>query len=274
MSVPFFDWNEAASQIARDRRKMNAGTRLKGEAFWDMRAPSFAKHADETGYAGAFLDIVKPESGMTVFDMGCGGGTIALPIAGLVREVTAADFSSNMLAIVKDKMSMLNIKNINPVKLSWDDDWNAAGIGVYDIAISSRSMSVDNIREAVTKLSGAASKRVYISTVVGDGPLDRMVYEAVGREVFPSVDYIYVYNILYQMGIYANVSFIAENDVKSYATFDEALASSRWMLQDMTPDEEAKLDVFMRAHLVERNGKWRKDYAKNYKWAVIWWNKE
>ena len=274
MPVPFFDWNEAASQIARERREMNTGTKLKGEAFWNMRAPSFANHADETGYAAAFLDIIKPESGMTVFDMGCGGGTLAVPLSGLVQEVTAADFSSNMLAIVKDKISAFNIKNINPVKLSWEDDWAVAGIGVHDIAIASRSMSVENIKEAVTKLSGAASKRVYISTVVGDGPHDRMVYEAVGREIFPSVDYIYIYNILYQMGIHANVSFITENDVKSYDAFDEALASPRWMLQDMTSDEEVRLDAFMRAHLVERNGKWQKDYAKNYKWAVIWWNKE
>ena len=274
MSGPFFDWNEAASQITRKRREMNSGTRLKGEAFWDMRAPSFAKHADETGYAAAFLDIIKPGRGMTVFDMGCGGGTLAVPLSGLVREVTAADFSSNMLAIVKDKISMFNIKNINPVKLSWDDDWSAAGIGVHDIAIASRSMAVDDIKEAITKLNSTASKRVYISTIVGDGPLDRKVYEAVGREVFPSVDYIYVYNILYQMGIHANVSFITENDVKSYVTFDEALASTCWMLQEMTPDEVVKLHAFMREHLVEKNGKWRKDYAKNYKWAVIWWNKE
>ncbi|MCL1911254.1 MAG: class I SAM-dependent methyltransferase [Leptospirales bacterium] len=274
MAAPFFDWNEAASQITRERREMNAGAKLKGEAFWDMRAPSFAKHADGTGYAAAFLDIIKPESAMTVFDMGCGGGTLAVPLSGLVREVTAADFSPNMLTILKNKMSMLNIKNINPIKLSWEDDWPAAGIGVHDIAIASRSMSVGDIKEAVTKLNGAASKSVYISTVVGDGPHDRMLFEAVGREVFPSVDYIYVYNILYQMGIHANISFITENDVKSYATFDEALGSSRWMLQDMTPDEEIKLYAFMRERLVEKNGKWQKDYAKNYKWAVIWWNKE
>ncbi|MCL2025272.1 MAG: methyltransferase domain-containing protein [Leptospirales bacterium] len=273
MPVPFFDWNEAAAQIARERREMNAGNRLKGEAFWDMRAPSFAKHADETGYADAFLDIIKPESGMTVFDMGCGGGTLAVPLSGMVREVTAADFSPNMLAIVKDKMSAFNIRNINPVKLSWEDDWTSAGIGVHDIAIASRSMSVENIKEAVTKLSGAASKRVYISTVVGDGPHDRILYEAVGREIFPSVDYIYTYNILYQMGIHANVSFISGNDVKSYDTFDEALASTHWMFQDMTPEEEAKLNAFMKAHLVEKNGRWQKDYVANYKWAVIWWDK-
>ena len=271
MSLLSFDWNEAAAQISRDRRKMNAG-KLKGEAFWDMRAPSFAKHADETSYAAAFLDIIKPESGMTVFDMGCGGGTLAVPISGLVREVTAADFSSNMLAIVKDKISVLGIKNIKPVKLSWADDWT--DVGVHDIAIASRSMSVENIKDAVLKLNGAASKRVYISTVVGDGPHDRRVYEAVGREVFPSVDYIYIYNILYQMGIHANVSFITENGVRSYATFDEAVASLRWMLQDMTPDEEVRLYAFMREHFVEKDGKWQKDYDKNHKWAVIWWNKE
>ncbi|MDR3238075.1 MAG: methyltransferase domain-containing protein [Spirochaetia bacterium] len=274
MLISDIDWNEAAAEIARGRTKMDTGTSLKGDAYWDMRAPSFAKHADETGYAEAFINIIKPDKSMTVFDMGCGGGTLAIPMAGLVSEITAADFSEKMLNIVKSKSEQYGIKNIRALDLSWAGDWSGAGIGVYDIAISSRSMSVDNISEAVTKLSSAASKRVYISTIVKDGPLDRRIYEAVGRKVYPSVDYIYIYNILYQMGIHANVSFIKESDVKSYGSFSEALDSCRWMLQEMTPDEEAKLAAFMKEHLEERDGRWIKNYAQKYKWAVIWWEKE
>lgn len=270
------DWNQAAMEIALEREKRDAEDlcSLKGEAFWNMRAPAFTQHAPETGYAESFIKIIKPDKSMTVLDMGCGGGTLAFPMAGLVKEITAVDFSSGMLDVVNQRITEQKIKNIRTIKCSWTENWDAAGIGVYDVAIASRSMAVSNLKEAVTKLANAALKRVYISTVVSDGPHDRGIYEAIGREIRPSIDYIYVYNILYQMGIHANIEFIKESRIHAYKNYDDALASSRWMVQNLTPEEEERLDSYMRAHLVESDEGWVMDYAKKFKWAVLWWEKE
>lgn len=257
-----------------EERKAKADPKaLTGEAFWDMRAPSFSKHAKETGYAEAFINMVKPDKSMTVLDMGCGGGTLAIPMAALVKEITAVDFSGKMLDIVKSGCEAHGIENVRTVKCSWTDDWAAAGLGNYDIAISSRSLAVDDIRAAAEKLNAAAKKRVYISTVVGNGPIDRRVYEAVGRELPAALDYVVIYNILYQMGIYGHIDFIEESHARSYDTYDEAFASTRWMFQNMTSEEEFKLAEFMKAHLIQRDGKWTTDYSVKNKWALIWWDK-
>ena len=274
MSIFDIDWNEAVMEVTRERDKMISKDTLRGEAFWDMRAPSFTEHAPKTGYAEAFIDIIKPQKSETVFDMGCGGGTLAIPLSELAQEITAVDFSANMLGNVRDRAAELNIKNINTIKCSWTDDWDAANIGIHDIAISSRSMSVSNLKEAITKLASRARKRVYISTVVKDGPHDRRIYEAIGRQVRPAIDYVYVYNIMYQMGINANINFISENRVKAYKDYDEALVSSRWMVQDMNPEEEKLMDAYMRAHLVEKEDGWELDNSRRFKWAVLWWEKE
>ena len=273
-TIADIDWNEEAKAIAKERKNSRNPNELTGSAFWNMRAPAFAKHAVETGYAEAFIDIIKPDKNMTVLDIGCGGGTLAVPMANMVKEITAVDFSENMLGIVADKTAELGINNVRRIQCSWTDDWAAAGIGKYDIAISSRSLSVDDMRAALEKLNAAALKQVFVSTIVGDGPHDRRIYETLGRKLIPAVDYIFVYNILYQMGIHGNVSFITENQVRTYDSYDEALASTRWMFQNMTPEEEDKLAAFMKKHLIERKGKWSLDYAKSNKWAVIWWDKE
>ena len=175
------DWN---GYLIKKQKENHAKKQNRGPQFWDNRAPSFAGHAVKTGYSQTFLKILKPEKSWTVLDMGCGGGTIAVPLSAKVREITAVDFSDKMIEILNGKASELNIANIKTIKTAWEDDWTKAGIGVYDAAIASRSLAVDDIKAGIIKLDNAARKRVCISTVVGDGPHDRKIYEAAGRKLF------------------------------------------------------------------------------------------
>ena len=263
------DWNEVIS----NKKKITRDHGIKSAEFWNKRAPSFTDHAGRTFYPDSFIKIMKPDNSWTVLDMGCGGGTLALPLAEKVKHITAVDFSENMIGILRAETERRKIKNIKTIHASWDDNWAESGIGIYDVALASRSMAVGDIRSALVKLNNAARKRVIISTVVGDGPFDRKMFEAVGREHSNSVDYIYFYNLLYQMGIFANISFIAEENNKTFESYDNACESLNWMFQEMTPDEEVNLKKYLGDHLVEVNGGLTLDYKKTSKWAVIWWDK-
>jgi hypothetical protein len=123
------------------------------------------------------------------------------------------------------------------------------------------------------KLNNVARERVYISTVVGDGPHDRNVFEAIERKFNPSVDYIYIYNLLYQMGIHANINFIVNENEKKFKDHEEAFSSYIWMFQDLTEVEEKKLKEYLHKHLIKSYGKWVLNYKSMIKWAVIWWDK-
>lgn len=264
------DWND----LIKIQRKKKPEKKKPGSHYWDKRASSFVDHVGKTFYPENFIKIIEPQCNWTVLDMGCGGGTLSLPLASKVKEITGVDFSDKMLEMLRAEILRRNIENINTIKASWDDEWAAKGIALYDVAIASRSMSVDDLESAIIKLNNAAKKRVYISTVVGDGPYDRRIYEAIGRGLIPAVDYIYVYNLLYQMGIHANISFIHEETAKTFDNVTAAKDYLKWMLHDLTPDEDQKLCLYLSKNMVMKDGNKVFDYKKAFKWAVIWWNKE
>lgn len=264
------DWNE----VIKNKKEGKPKTVNSGPAFWNRRAPSFADHAGRTFYPESFLKIMNPHPSWTVLDMGCGAGTLALPLAERVKSITAVDFSERMIEILCAEAERRGIKNIETIKSSWEDNWAESGIGTYDVAIASRSLAVDDISSALTKLNNAARKRVIISTVVGDGPFDRRMFKALGREHAENIDYIYFYNLLYQMGIHANIAFIVEDNNKTFESHGEAFESVKWMFQDMTPGEEMTLKKYLEEHLTESNGGLTLDYRKTAKWAVIWWDRE
>ena len=264
------DWNE----IINNKKASKPEPVRSGPEFWNRRAPSFAEHAGKTFYPDSFINIMNPEPSWTVLDMGCGGGTLAIPLSGKVKHITAVDFSEKMIEILCVEASRCGIKNIETIKASWTDNWAECGIGKFDVAIASRSLAVDDVKSALDKLNKAARKRVIISTDVGDGPFDRRMFEAVGRERTESIDYIYFYNLLYQMGIHANITFINVDDSKTFESHAEACESMRWMFQDMTRGEDVLLKKYLAVHLVKENGRLHLDYKKTSRWAVIWWDKE
>jgi SAM-dependent methyltransferase len=261
------DWNRLW-QALRARR----GSSRRDSAFWDDRASSFAEGSAETEYADAFISLVQPEADWTILDMGCGSGTLAVPLSKRVSSVTAVDFSQGMIDVVRARCAEENISTIATIRASWEDDWAGCGIGVHDVAIASRSMVADDMATSILKLAGAARKRVYIVTIVGDGPYDRTLFDALGKDLRRNPDYIYTVNLLYRMGICANVGFITEHRQRVYADIDAAAAGVRWMVGDLGSDKRGKLLGYL------QNGRSREDgplhHVFDIKWAVISWDKE
>lgn len=115
-----------------------------------------------------------------------------------------------------------------------------------------------------------ASQRVYITCAVGAGPHDLRILAAVGRPAHTNPDYIYIYNLLYQLGISANVQQIKRRR-RTFANEDEAVDSVRWMIEKITPLEEEDLRRFVCAHLIREGERWRMDGERLVHWALIWW---
>lgn len=262
------DWNQAWKE-----RRARRTSPKRDASFWDGRAASFLKGASEREYADQFLAVMQPKPHWSVLDMGCGSGTIAVAVAPYVRSVTAVDFSARMLDAVRERCAALNIDNVTCIQGRWEEDWDGLGIGMHDVTVASRSLVADDLRESIKKLDGRALEKVFVSTVVGDGPFDRMLYNAVGRPLDLGPDYIYNYNLLYQMGILANVAFIEESRNKLYESHEDALRSMMWMLDSLKPDEEVKLRRHLHEHLVHEDGGWRLSYDRIVSWAVLWWRK-
>ncbi len=254
-----------------------AGQRLRppsGSAQWDARAPSFARGAAEPGYAEEVLRLLSPEPTWTVLDVGCGGGTLALPLARRVASVTAVDFSPAMLELLRARCVEDAVQNVVPVLGSWEDDWDLLGIGEHDLVVASRSLAVDDLRGALAKVDRHARRRACVSAPVGDGPRDRRVVEAAGRVFTSRPDYLVVVGLLHSMGIHADVALIGLDEWRVHASTEEAMRALAWMLPGPTAQELERLRAFLRASLVAHEGGWRLPAPRSIRWAIISWTKD
>lgn len=264
------DWNRLWRESSRQRKSDR-----DDREYWNKRAPSFANHASKSWYVDDFLGFLDPQPDWEVLDVGCGAGTLAIPLAGMVRRVTALDFSETMLAILSERCREQGCSNVTPRLLGWEDDWNAAGVAMHDVAIASRSLVTEDLAGAIEKLAGRARRRVVISSLVGDGPFDRRIFTAIGRDLDRGPDYIWVYNLLHQMGIHADVTFVsnAGEGPKTFKNLEDAVTGYGWMVGEMTGEEEGLLHRYLQAHLVAKGKEWVLDYRHLVRWAILSWDK-
>lgn len=263
------DWNEAWK-----KERLQKEIKKRDVFFWNNKARNFFKRPWNSNYPADFLKIMEPKRYWTVLDMACGSGALALPLSKYVRSITAVDFSPAMLEILEEQCRLHDINNVAAIRARWEDNWKSIGIGRYDVVIASRCLVVDDLRKAITKLHNAARERVYISTIVGDGPHDRSMYEAVNRKLSPGPDYIFICNLLYQMGIYAHLSFIKDYRQESFEDLGAALEYYDKSLGKLNRVERSGLSRYLEKELIPKNGKWVFKQKRITRWAVMWWEKD
>lgn len=246
----------------------------KNAKEWDKKSAAFAQRTKHSPYVAQFLTHVKATPEMTVLDVGCGPGTLALPYARRVAEVTAIDYSEGMLSLLQEAAELQNIENIRAVKCSWEDDWDKMQIGSYDLVIASRSMNIDNLAAGIEKLNRHARKQVVIADRIAPSPFDPDVFAAIGREFNSGPDYIYTLNMLYQLNIHPRIEHIELAGELSFANMDDALQSYRWMFRDLTSQEEQQLKAFISSRVI-REDEHTLVIKKNYpqRWALFSWMK-
>ncbi len=231
-------WQQANNK--KDRRRKDAGD-------WDKKADSFARRTSHSVYTEKFIELLSPQADWSVLDIGCGPGTLALPVADRSRRVSAIDFSQKMLNILDERAAAQGLDNISSHRLSWEDDWAGHGIKPHDVAIASRSLAVADLRQALTRLNNYARQRVCITDRVKYGPKDPEAFAAVGRELADGPDYIYTVNLLYQMGILPTVDYIRLEETLEFSSFTEAVAGFSWMFQSLSQNEEDRLKKYVRS---------------------------
>ncbi|HII80180.1 MAG TPA: methyltransferase domain-containing protein, partial [Methanosarcina sp.] len=96
--------------------------------FWNKRSENYSRNIEKdqrkkrTDEILEFLEEAgfSPE-GSRVLDIGCGPGTLSLPLARLGAEVTALDISSGMLNKLKDSVKKESLP-VDVIECSW---WTA-----------------------------------------------------------------------------------------------------------------------------------------------------
>ena len=274
MSLTDTDWSDEWRRLQEQRGRPDDPAR------WDARAQEYARRTGAaSAYATTFIEYLGIRAGESVLDVGSGSGALALPLARLGHEVCALDFSQQMLAQLERQADQEGLRGIRTIRASWEDDWQAAGVPVADVAIASRSISVRDLGAALRRLDSYARRRACLTVIAGAMyPGAWLAHEAVGREVRESHGFIYCLTILYQMGIRPEVRYIRHGRQRTFAGRDEALRSFRAMIAPQDEREEQLLERYVQQHLVRSTGEdgevvWRQDKEPAMTWAFIAWDK-
>lgn len=240
---------------------------------WDKLAQDFERQYSRSDYRDKLLKKIYIESGDTVLDIGCGPGNLAVPLAARAKLVTALDISGEMLRLAGQEAAREGLDNIVFVRNDWEDVVIGRDIQIHDVAVCSRSFSSRNPGAALAKLHQAAAKYVYLTLHThADEATEfrRSIYGEMGREYRPSPDYIYAYNLLYQMGITAHVNFIDYTDSFRYRNAEDAYRILSSHMHPATPWQKEKLMLYITRNMEENNG-FKLDLK--CKWALLWWQK-
>lgn len=262
------DWNQLWQQARRAK-----SWKSKKKADWDQRATAFRKRNADSAFAKLFIKKMRPQAHWSVLDVGCGPGTLAIPLAPQVARITALDFSQAMLNQLTQRQQRHHISTITPVQASWQDDWQQLAIPPHDVCLAARSLAVDDLRAALEKLCAWATKKVFIADRVGAGPFDPDLFAALGRPFEPGPDFIYTVNILFQMGIHPHLDYLEFDQQRSFATRADARQGWSWMIDKIQPDEEMALDTYLDERLTtNEDGTVTFTRRQPARWAFISWD--
>ncbi|THB70933.1 MAG: methyltransferase domain-containing protein [Desulfobulbaceae bacterium] len=239
---------------------------------WSKKAPGFASRNRTSAYVDQFLQLFGTHHDARVLDVGCGPGTLSIPLAQSVGSVTAVDYAAGMIEELDSVCNQLNIANIKSVCCAWEDHWPDYGITPHDIAIASRSMNIAQLERGIEKLIAHATEMVIISDRIDPSPFDPDAFQAIGRSFQSGPDYIYTFNILYTMGIHPRVEHITLDQELTFTDLKEAYESYRWMFKDLSDQEQNALQQFIEERVISRSDN-HVTIKRNHpqRWAVMSW---
>lgn len=253
--------------------------------FWNNYAPRFRKKLKEGDdmYVDQFYEFSEFEPGDTIFDMGCASGTLAIPFALRGHEIFAADFSPEMLKVLMEGAEEAGVADrIHPIRLDWNEDWTLRDdLPVCDVAISSRSLIVDDLTDALKKLESVARRKVCIGA--WDTPTvgyDRIVAKVIGYERPGYGCHVYVINELMDRDLMPEMRYIKSPfRLSKFKSVEEATQIMLDSFQfGLTDEQEEMLMEYIDGHLKYHDEGdrqyWKFDHTEMSTIAHISWEVE
>jgi ubiquinone/menaquinone biosynthesis C-methylase UbiE len=198
-------WNALAqnSRIVSDDVQTTQWERWADGFVTDMDEEKNQKRVEE--FFTLLEEVSFSPEGANVLDIGCGPGTLSIPLARAGADVTALDISAKMLDYLKETAQIEGLR-INAVECSWwSADINKLGFRKkFDLVVASMTPGIRDI-ETFDRMMTCTRQFCYYRRFIGKGSMDR-----IRQEIFlkilceepdnPGPDILYPFMYLYLLG--------------------------------------------------------------------------
>ena len=272
------DWNE----IWKARQSLHESSKHFDDPSHNWNRRENAERYDSTSRCKYDDRVMTTINGLDinenshVLDIGAGPGTLAIPLASRVKDVTAVEPGEGMVEILNERMKKEGITNIRTITKRWEDIDLATDLdGQYDVVIASLSLTMEDIGQALQKMDAASQGSVYLFWFV-DMPFWERMYADLWKPLHgtdyhsgPKADCLF--GVLYQTGIYPNVEMLPLSKEYRFTTQDEMTAFFRRRFNVMNTEQERLLDDYLKP-LIRTQGS-EIIISGDSTFAKIWWKK-
>ena len=250
-------WHELLDTRAKQMDAAYARLGRTSADFWERRAKNYHRSTKETVTSDPLFlklrQVVTQDT--TVLDVGAGTGRFTLALAPYAQHVTAVEPNTAMLHYLQRDAVEEKFTNISSLLTRWQD---ASADLKADIVVCSHVLyPIWDIDTFVAKLRAATrhSCYIYMRAVHFDSATSPLWQHFHGDERRPAPGYIHALDVLFEMGIYANVEIVRMPGGLRYPTLD--FATDEMLEQLILADDErtrSELRGLLETWLIKRDG--------------------
>jgi SAM-dependent methyltransferase len=270
------DWSQLWEELVEIRAAGRAGGAAEAPPRdpWNDRARQFkqgVRRRWERPDSSRDFILSQLDAGSTVLDIGAGTGSWAALLARRVRHVTAVEPSESMIAVMRESLEEEKIGNVSIVEGSWPDVY----VEPHDFSLCSHAMyGYPDLEAFVLRMIACTRRTCFL--LLRAPSLDGIRAEAarhIWGQPLDSPNFTIAYNILIEMGVYANV--LMENTglwkPRVSASIEEAHGDlKRFLGLTDDPEHDGYLLTLLRRRLHWRCGRYL--WPPEVRSALVYWN--
>jgi len=217
--MPLIDWNSIwdNQMLITDRSRLNDGL------FWDSVAKEGRRGCFPEDFTEFQMECLGLEGGESVLEIGPGKGRLTRELAKRAASLTVVDPSKSMLDELTTGLKTDGFHDVRAVMSKWEEA-DITEMGGHDVVVASYSLFMMDMRRMLGKMTGAADDRVCIFVPADNRipvELQRILHGSESDIQMP--DHVVLFNLLWQMGLPADVLTRDFEFVKEYEDLQSAV---------------------------------------------------